>query len=57
MVVLASLGLAMHPDTTFIGRIEKGFDWLGGLTPGRAGFAPAGQQTKFHGGMTASNPN
>jgi len=21
----------------------------GGLTPGRAGFAPAGQQTKFHG--------
>jgi RNA-directed DNA polymerase len=27
--VLASLGLAKHPDKTFIGRIEKGFDWLG----------------------------
>ena len=27
--VLASLHLDKHPDTTFIGRIEKGFDWLG----------------------------
>ena len=27
--VLASLHLAKHPDKTFIGRIEKGFDWLG----------------------------
>jgi hypothetical protein len=27
--VLASLGLAKHPDKTFMGRIEKGFDWLG----------------------------
>jgi hypothetical protein len=27
--VLASLGLAKHPDKTYIGRIEKGFDWLG----------------------------
>lgn len=27
--VLASLGLQKHPDKTFIGRIEKGFDWLG----------------------------
>lgn len=27
----------------------------GGLTLGRAGFAPTGQQTKFHGGMRASN--
>jgi hypothetical protein len=27
--VLASLGLAKHPEKTFIGRIEKGFDWLG----------------------------
>jgi hypothetical protein len=27
--VLASLGLAKHPDKTCIGRIEKGFDWLG----------------------------
>jgi hypothetical protein len=26
--VLASLGLAKHPDKTFMGRIEKGFDWL-----------------------------
>lgn len=27
--VLASLCLTKHPDKTFIGRIEKGFDWLG----------------------------
>ncbi len=27
----------------------------GGLTLGRAGFAPAGQQTKFHGGIESSN--
>ncbi len=27
--VLSSLCLAKHPDKTFIGRIEKGFDWLG----------------------------
>ena len=27
--VLASLKLDKHPDKTFIGRIEQGFDWLG----------------------------
>ena len=27
--VLGSLRLAKHPDKTFIGRIEKGFDFLG----------------------------
>lgn len=27
--VLAKLKLAKHPDKTFIGRIGKGFDWLG----------------------------
>ncbi len=27
--VLASLGLEKHPDKTFIGRIERGFDFLG----------------------------
>ena len=27
--VLGSLGLEKHPDKTFIGRIEKGFDFLG----------------------------
>ncbi len=27
--VLASLKLDKHPDKTYIGRIEKGFDWLG----------------------------
>jgi len=27
--VLASLGLEKHPDKTFIGRIEKGFEFLG----------------------------
>ena len=29
----------------------------GGLTLGRAGFAPAGRQTKFHEGIASSNPN
>jgi hypothetical protein len=28
----------------------------GGLTPGRAGFAPAGRRTKFHGVIAPSNP-
>src|SRR5262249_50513453 len=28
----------------------------GGLTLGRAGFAPAGRRTKFHEGITTSNP-
>lgn len=33
--VLARLKLAKHPDKTFIGRIEKGFGWLGyELRPG-----------------------
>jgi hypothetical protein len=27
--VLGSLGLDKHPDKTFVGRIEKGFDFLG----------------------------
>ena len=27
--VLASLCCAQHPDTTFIRRMKKGFDWLG----------------------------
>jgi hypothetical protein len=26
---LTALGLAVHPDKTFIGRIERGFDFLG----------------------------
>ena len=40
--VLGSLGLDMHPDKTFVGRIEKGFDFLGyhfsrtGLTVAKA---------------------
>ena len=32
--------------TVIVARLTTGSD---GLTPGRAGFAPAGQQTKFHG--------
>jgi hypothetical protein len=28
----------------------------GGLTLGRAGFAPAGRHTKFHEGIATSNP-
>jgi hypothetical protein len=38
------------PDT--VARLSTG---SGGLTPGRAGFAPAGRQTKFH-GVIASPP-
>jgi RNA-directed DNA polymerase len=33
---LAALGLEKHPDKTFIGRIERGFDFLGYR------FSPAG---------------
>ena len=32
--------------TAIVARLATG---LGGLTPGRAGFAPTGRQTKFHG--------
>ena len=35
-LVLAALGLEKHPDKTFIGRIERGFDFLG------YHFSPAG---------------
>ena len=40
--VLGSLSLSKHPDKTFVGRIEKGFDFLGyhfsrtGLTVAKA---------------------
>lgn len=34
--ILTSLGLQMHPDKTFMGRIEKGFSFLGYQ------FSPAG---------------
>lgn len=34
-------GLQQHPDKTFIGRIEKGFDWLGYRFNGRGLYAPA----------------
>jgi hypothetical protein len=27
--IVASLGLTKHPDKTFIGRVERGFDFLG----------------------------
>ncbi len=38
--VLTSLGLQKHPDKTFIGRIEKGFDFLGyHFWPGKLGVA------------------
>ncbi len=44
--VLGALRLERHPDKTFIGRIEKGFDFLGyhfgteGLTMAADGFRP-----------------
>ncbi|EBH8951723.1 transposase [Salmonella enterica subsp. diarizonae serovar 48:i:z] len=34
-------GFEQHPDKTFIGRITRGFDWLGAwFEPGAAGLAP-----------------
>ncbi|EEE1295789.1 transposase, partial [Salmonella enterica subsp. diarizonae] len=34
-------GFEQHPDKTFIGRITRGFDWLGAWSePGSAGLAP-----------------
>src|SRR5271157_5226791 len=40
---LAELKLQQHPDKTFIGRVSRGFDFLGyQFTPGGAGSRPAG---------------
>ena len=50
---LARLRFA-DPVTETVARLATG---SGGLTPGRAGFAPAGQQTKFHGVIAPSNPD
>jgi hypothetical protein len=41
------------PVTGAVARLANG---PGGLTPGRAGLAPAGQLTKFHGGIATSYP-
>jgi len=39
---LSALGLAAHPDKTFIGRVERGFDFLGyHITPQGLSVAPA----------------
>lgn len=39
---LTALGLAVHPDKTLSGRIERGFDFLGyHITPPRLWVAPA----------------
>ena len=40
--------------TETVARLTTG---SGGLTPGRARFAPAGRQTKFHEVIASSNPN
>ena len=37
---LAALGVEKHPDKTFIGRIDKGFDFLARHS-GRDGLTPA----------------
>ena len=50
---LACLRFA-DPVTETVARLTTG---SGGLTPGRAGFAPAGRQTKFHEVIASSNPN
>jgi hypothetical protein len=49
--MLACLRFACRVSTTGA-RLATG---SGGLTLGRAGFAPAGQRTKFHGGIASSN--
>ena len=41
------------PISGTVARLATG---SGGLTLGRAGFAPAGRQTKFHEGIASSNP-
>ncbi len=45
------IAICLHVAAT-TARLATG---LGGLTPGRAGFAPAGRNTKFHGGIASSN--
>ena len=47
--MLACLRIA-DPVTEAVARLTTG---SGGLAPGRAGFAPAGQQTTFHGVIAA----
>ena len=57
---------AAHPTAhtltclRFAGRVTETVARLatgsGGLTPGRAGFAPAGRRTKFHGVIASSIP-
>jgi hypothetical protein len=43
--VLASLGLEKHPDKTFIGRIERGFDFIGyHFSPDGLTAAPQGRR-------------
>ena len=49
---LACLRIA-GPVAGAVARLATG---PGGLTPGRAGFAPAGHLTKFHGGIATSYP-
>ena len=51
--MLACLRFA-DPVTETVARLTTG---SGGLTPDRAGFAPAGRQTTFHGVIASSNPN
>jgi len=40
------------PISETVARLATG---LGGLTPSRTGFAPAGRHTKFHEGIATSN--
>ncbi len=49
---LAYLRVA-DPISATVARLATG---SGGLTLGQAGFAPTGRQTKFHAGITSSNP-
>ena len=51
---LAELHVEQHPDKTFIGRISRGFDFLGyAFTPDGAGSGPAGGRTVRRTGVPA----
>ena len=56
LVALGVLGLAYlrfaGPISETVARLATG---LGGLTPSRTGFAPAGRHPKFHEGIATSN--
>jgi hypothetical protein len=52
--MLGALGLEKHPDKTFIGRIERGFDFLGlSFQSGWAGHSQADNHELYREGISA----